>query len=510
MPAKRAVATTTSIPAPVGGWNARDAISEMKPTDAVYLQNFYPTPSDVMLRKGYTSFATGFTGQVETLMPYSSGTADKLFAANGTSIYNITAGGAIGAAVVSTLSNARHQYANITTAGGSFMMSVNGADKLNGYNGTTWWKDGDGTHDITGVDTATCIHINLFKHRIWLTQKDTLKVWYLPTDSIAGAANALDFSSVARKGGYLMAMENWTLDAGAGVDDHAVFVTSKGEVIVYKGSDPSNAATWALVGIWDIGAPIGRRCMFKWAGDCLMLTQDGLFPLAGALQSSRLDPRIALTDKIYSAISNAATNYGSTFGWQILYYAKANMLILNIPVAIGSQEQYVMNTITKSWANWTNINANCWCIFNDEPYFGGNAMVGRAWNGFSDNKTNINGDAKQAFNYFGARGQLKRWTMVRPILNTDGNPATVAGLNIDFNDDDVTGTITYAPTVSSLWDTTFVWDVSSWGGGLGITKFWQGVNGVGFAAALRLKIASQNIETHWMSSDYVFEKGGVL
>lgn len=509
MAAKKASSRSSSIPAPVGGWNARDSIGEMKPTDAVYLTNYFPTTSDVMLRKGYTQHKTGFSGQVESLMPYSSGTADTLFAASGTAIYDATAAGAIGAAVVTGLTNARFQEQNITTTGGSFMLCVNGADKLRGYNGSAWWVDGDGTHDITGVDTANIIHINLFKHRIFLTQKDTLKVWYLGTDAIAGAASLLDFSSVARLGGYMMAMENWTLDAGAGVDDHAAFITSNGEIIVYKGTDPSDASKWALVGIWEIGAPLGRRCSLKWAGDCLLLTQDGLLPLTSALQSSRLDPRVALTDKIYAAVSSAATQYGSNYGWQMTYYAKANMLILNIPVAAGQQEQYVMNTITKAWCNWTSIGANCWCIFNDEPYFGGNGYVGQAWNGYSDNSTNINGDAKQAFSYFGSRGLLKRWTMVRPILLTEGSPTTLAGINVDFDDTDVTGTLAYAPVTNAVWDAA-TWDTGIWGGGLTVTKYWQGINGVGFAAALRLKMASQGIETHWASSDFVYEVGAVI
>jgi hypothetical protein len=306
-----------------------------------------------------------------------------------------------------------------------------------------------------------------------------------------------------------MAMENWTLDAGEGVDDHAVFITSNGEVIVYKGNDPASASTWALVGVWDIGEPIGRRCSMKWAGDCLLLTQDGLNPLAAALQSSRLDPRVALTDKIYSAVSSAASSYGANFGWQLLYYAKENMLILNVPVAVGSQQQYVMNTITKSWCNWTGLNANCWTIFNEEPYFGGSGVVCRAWNTYADNATNINGDCKQAFSYFGAKGLLKRWTMVRPILITDGSPSTVAGINVDFDDTDVTGNITYAPVTQSLWDTA-LWDTGIWGGGLQVTKYWQGVNGVGFAGALRFKISSQTNEVHWASADYVFEQGGVI
>ena len=61
---KQNSATTASIPAPIGGWNGRDSLAEMPPTDAVQMVNFYPTPSDVTLRKGYTqvSIVTTSTG----------------------------------------------------------------------------------------------------------------------------------------------------------------------------------------------------------------------------------------------------------------------------------------------------------------------------------------------------------------------------------------------------------------------------------------------------------------
>lgn len=505
------VSSCVSLPAPTGGWNARDALADMSQHDAITLENFFPTPTDVMLRKGYTQFCTGITGQVETLMNYSSPTAQTLFAIAGTSIYNVTAGGAVGAAVVTGLTNARFEYINISTSGGNFMMCVNGADKLRGWNGTAWWTDGDGTHDITGIDTATCSHIQLFKTRVWLVEENSLRVWYLPVNSIAGAASSLDFSSIAQKGGYLMAMGTWTLDAGQGADDYAVFITSNGEVIVYKGTDPSSANTWALAGVWSVGSPIGRRCFMKYAGDILLLTQDGLLPLASALQSSRLDPRVALTDKIYSAISSSTGLYGSNFGWKLAYFAKANMLILNVPISAGSgQQQYVMNTITKAWCKFTGIEANTWELLNDDLYFGGNGFVGKAWNGYSDNSTNVTGTAKQAFSYFGKHGQLKRFTMARPVLSSNGAPLLNFSINVDFEDVDLTTYDVFTPTTYGLWDSA-VWDSAIWGSDVLLNiKQWKGVSGIGYAGASKLKIASMNIETHWASTDIVFESGGIL
>lgn len=507
-------AKPASHPAPIGGWNARDSLAAMDVADAVTLDNWWPNPSQVQARMGYTQHETGLPSLTQSLMTYGGSTSQKMFAASGISFYDVTTGGAVGAPSVTGLSNAKWEFVNISTAGGHFMECVNGADKLRGFDGTTWWTDGDGSHDITGVDTSTCINVNLFKNRLWLIEGNSLRAWYLPTSSIAGAARSLDFSSIARLGGSLVAMGTWTIDAGYGVDDLAVFVTNQGEIIVYRGIDPDFAATWALAGVWEVGSAFSRRCLMKWGGDLLILTYDGLFPLAQYLQSSRLDPRVALSDKISSAISAATASYGSNFGWCMEYFAKADMLIVNVPVnADTGQIQYCMNTITKAWCSFSGINAACWGLLSDNLYFGGSNFIGRMWNGFSDYPTatpvNINTNALTAFSDFGDAGTLKRWMMVRPIFLTNGSPATLGGMNIDFDQSDNTGTLSFSPTSYATWDTA-VWDTAVWGGGLGVSKNWQSVNGIGTWAAIRVKTATQGIETNWISTSYTMEKGAII
>ena len=77
--AKRQVSRTASIQAPTGGLNARDTIANMKETDAVIMTNWFPSTASVDIRNGYQSHATGITGSVETLMPYSYGATEELF-----------------------------------------------------------------------------------------------------------------------------------------------------------------------------------------------------------------------------------------------------------------------------------------------------------------------------------------------------------------------------------------------------------------------------------------------
>jgi uncharacterized protein YigE (DUF2233 family) len=586
---KRFTAKTTSLASPIGGWNARDSLAEMQPLDAVNLVNFFPTPTDVTLRKGYSKKSIGIVGNVETLMNYANkdGT-DTLFAVANGVIYDASTPTAT--VVFEGLENSQFQHCMISTAGGQFIIAVNGEDPAIVYDGTQWFTMSDTATAVTvstiinvgdeaivttatphglsignrvtisgatGVDadlyngvfvitvsspttfrytmtgtptgsaTGTIIYtvigiegisssqfanINMCQDRLFFVEKDSLSYWYLNVESIAGTASEFPLGAIARSGGYLQAMGTWTLDAGYGVDDLSAFVTSMGEVIVYKGTNPSDASAWSLVGVWQLGQIFSRRCFFKFGGDLLLLTQGGLVPMSAALQSSRLDPRVNLTDKIFYAISQAATSFYNFFGWQINFFASENMLILNIPNGTNF-DQYVMHTITKSWAKFTNINAFCWeASSGNKMYFGSSGFVGDFYDVTSDAGANIVATAQQAYSYFDTRGQQKRFTLVRPILQTDnGLPTVLCGISTDFDTVPLTNQIAFNPNITrtGLWDQS-TWDNANWGGGLAITKFWQGVHGLGYAGSININVASQGIEFHWASTDYVMELGGVL
>src|SRR3546814_11110940 len=59
---------------------------------------------------------------------------------------------------------------------------------------------------------------------------------------------------------------------------------------------------------------------------------------------------------------------------------------------------------------------------SDLLYFGGtDGRVMKADTGAADDDANIEADGKTSFQYFGGRGNLKRFTMLRPIIATDGD-----------------------------------------------------------------------------------------
>lgn len=507
--AQPSVALHRSVPAPTLGWNARDSVADMKEGYAILMDDWFPTPSDVMLRKGWSEYATGFPSHVESLMAYNAAaTANRrLFGAAGTAIYDATSAGAIGAAEVSGLTNARWQHINFATTAVQVLLLVNGVDTGQQYETGGGWTN----WSVTGTSTAVFANLNVFKNRVWAVERESLNAWYLNTDAITGTATKFPLTGVFKNGGVLQAMATWTIDAGEGVDDHAVFITNQGEVAVYKGTDPSSPSTFALIGVWNLGEPIGRRCFAKLGGDLCLILKDGVVPLSRALQSDRINPKIALTDNIQQAMLDAANLYGDNFGWQLMFYPKGSMMILNVPVAENDrQQQYVMNTIHGAWCRFKNIEANCWELFNDEPFFGGDDFVGMFWDGFDDNDNNIEGQIKGAFNYFGDRGSSKMWRRGRVILASNGQPAVTIGLNTDFRDEEPQGSLTFSPTIYAIWDTA-LWDVGIWGGGLGIIANWQQLSGYGKCAATRIKAACKGLEVRFQAVNHVYEKArGVL
>lgn len=501
---QKAKSMNASLAAPVGGWNARDAVATMPPLDAVIMDNVWPTTSDVQLRNGYEAWATGIPTQVQTLMAYDSTTDSELFAAAGTEIYDVTTQGAVGAAVVTGLTSAQWQYTNISNTAGNWLIAVNGSDTPRLYNGTTW-----STTAITGVTQANLVHVNLFKNRVWFVEKDTMNAWYLATDAIAGAATKFPLSAIANRGGYLVAMATWTIDAGEGVDDYAVFITSEGEVIVYVGTDPTSASTFALKGVWQLGSPIGRRCFIKFGGDLLLICFDGVQPMSKALQSTRVSQAQALTNKIQGAMSQAATNYNQNFGWQLDYCPNNSRIMLNVPVTANEQQQFAMNTITGSWCRFTGIAANCWEQFDNVSFFGGDGFVGKFWQGQSDDGEIITGDVLQAFSTFGNPGLLKRWTMAQLFFSASGPPSIAASINVDYDTALTNASVQISPATAGLWDDG-LWDSALWGGGLANYKPYVGLTGLGKSAAMRLVLASDQLEIHWQATNFVFEGGGFL
>lgn len=504
---RAAVAQVRSIPVPIKGWNTRDRYTDK--TDSRYapiLTNWVVENGRIELRNGYATHATGLpSASVETLMAYSSSSSNKVFAAVGTEIYDVTAEDAVGSADVTSLTNARWSWTMFATTGGQYLVAVNGADGVRTYSGSAW-----ASQTINNVTASTLVHVSVHKTRLWFIESGTTSLWYLATLAIAGDATELNLGSLLRYGGELIATGSWTFDGGSGPDDYFVIITDKGEVVVYAGTDPSSASTWSLVGIYKIDQPLGRNCMIKYGGDLAILTESGVVQMSEVLRSIAGENSFSeeIRDQYVAAAGTAARD---VYGWQVFIYPLRGWLMVNVPTNVTNTFfQFAYSTVNRAWFKFAAIPAICWLALDDDIFFGGaDGGVYRFDTGTSDNGAAIVGDYQPMWSRFGT-SRKKRFTQIRPNFFTDGSPSPKVSMRVDFDESAPTST----PTVSTAaagsdWDAED-WDDAIWGGGLEPWARWITVSGAGIVGAPRITISTTSARLSIVSIDVAFEVGGII
>lgn len=519
---RKAKVQTVSIPAPIGGLNARDPLAAMPPTDAVILDNWFPQANYVQRRGGQKIVSPGVGNDWQSLMAYNGLTGNILLAANTGQIESVVGASASYGGIVL---NARFQHVNFSTSGGKFMYMVNGTQDAILFDGTNYTDINSGSVPaITGVLTSTFIHVNSFKRRLWFTQKDSTKAYYLPVDSIAGAAIAFDFGPLFRKGGYLMGIITWTINDATGTDEYLVAISSEGEAVVYRGTDPSSASTWGLVGSAVMGRPIGRRFYRNVGSEVLLITTDGVIQLSKALLTNGAAVTQVVSDKIRDLLIPDIMAYKGNFGWEICYFPIGQKIILNVPVEEnGRSYQYIMNSDTGAWCTFNKENesltwdANTFAVMNDNLYLastpGSSVFQSDCpdnFGGVSDNGANIIALAKPAFNYFGAEGQQKYVTLARFMMQFDGAIALAMVMCKDFNDATITSntSLSTGAGAGTFWDDSF-WDDPYWADFGTVSTEWKTISAIGFALTPKLRTDCE-VDLRWISTDYVFQLGGIL
>lgn len=481
----------------------------MDETDALVLDNFFPTATSVDLRNGHDYLAT-FTGSCESILAYN-GASRKLFVAvNGTddSILDATAGGAISSAVVGgasdtiqELTSARFDYQNFGTTGGQFLSLVNGVNAPLQYNGSAWSVS---SMTGSGLTTSNLFTVAVYAERMWYGEVDSFNVWYLPLQSITGTLTKLPLGSLFKMGGAISNIATFSGDTGSLLADFIAFISTEGEVVVFSGQDPASIITWSRVAHFRIGKPVtrGNRCWTKFGSEAVVITADGAIPLSLGLKQDRSDTSSAITDKIRTRFNSDVVNHGSRFGWAVVLHPVGQKFIVNVPTLEGSTSyQWVMNSQTKAWCRFTGWNAFCFEITRDALYFGGNGYITRADYGLSDNDAPITADAKQAFSYFGQRGRQKKMTMARPTLALDGPINLQLGVDYDFRDTPPASTVTIPGNAGDPW--AVPWDVSWTGAGI-IYSMWQSIRGIGYAVAPRMRVQSSGVNLSWSATDFTY------
>lgn len=490
-----------SIPAPTGGWNDRDELDLMAENDAVRLVNAFPDVNKVSTRKGFASHNDS-DAEVQTLVEYAQydGTR-KLIGADDGDVRDYTS-----ASSPSTLgtgfTNNKWQTATYLNQ----IVFVNGSDQPQKYDGTTF-----GAASYTGIsDDSVLINISVYKNRLYFVEKDSTSIWYGGVASITGALTELDIGDVLKLGGKVLYAGSVSQDTGDGLQDIFAIVTDKGEVVTYTG-DNAGASNWTIAGRFYIPAPLGgSRCAFDLYGDLGIITETGVFSLSSIIRSGSVVYNSAMTDKIQNAFNNAAKLYGSNFGWQGIVIPRSKWLLINIPVSSSISHQYVMNLLNGSWCKFTGMNAKCWGMLSEEPYFGTTANVLKADSGKNDNGAAIEVDIKQAFNYFQNRQNIKQFLLCRPIISASGGVQFELGLDVD-NQDATTGysTVGVEATSGGKWN-TFKWNTTKWAGGRVDISTWNTVFGLGRSVAVKIKSSITNVNFSLTTTHITYKVGGIL
>lgn len=140
------VSRTETFPAPSGGWVQSGNITMASPQAAEVLDNFIPTAQGARMRGGAAEHAN-IGASVVRMFSYASGAATDFFAATASKIFDvdrIAGGGSNAFGDVEGLTSGDWSAVQISTAGGQFLVAVNGSDYAH------YW-DGADFNPIAGV-----------------------------------------------------------------------------------------------------------------------------------------------------------------------------------------------------------------------------------------------------------------------------------------------------------------------------------------------------------------------
>jgi len=364
------------LPAPVLGLNTMDPPELMKPGYATEIINWWPNENGLTTRGGSSPWNVGFNGfPVKTVMQWNSSTLFGVADSDIFSLYDTPQNDQEAQLSYTGLTESRLSWVNFSNDGGTFLCVCNGADAPLYYDGEEWTEaaftlDSE-TFDATGFFAVTS-HLS----RLWWLKKDSQSVYYSATNAIQGAVTEFPVGAYLQRGGSLACFGALTQDGLTGSNDLFVIVSSEGEVLLYKGTNPDEASSWQLVGHGQIPRPVGApRCVAKLGPDLVVMTESGLVSINTAMSKEYPGLDATISDKIRSHWDNHLATYGNGEGYDLCVYHGRDLIMVNLPGPLGCT-QLIVNPSTKAWGQiqgWENI--NCLCEYQGRLVGGGNTAV---------------------------------------------------------------------------------------------------------------------------------------
>jgi hypothetical protein len=368
---------------------------------------------------------------------------------------------------------------------------------------------------ITGFTTSDASYIFQHNSRVWFIEKDSMSAWYLPVDSIGGAATEVSLAGIMPKGGKLLMGISWAASAGDGVNNYLALISSEGDVAGYQGDYPG-ASNWRFIGVANIGRPLTKTAVMKAGGDALVTTMEGLIPLSAVFAK---DPAALSTIAISKPIE-PTWRYVTSFypgGWTVERWTKEAMAIVAYPkLARSYHSNFVVNLKTGAWARYTGWDIQCAAELADELYIGtSSGYICKC------ETTALDIDEPYYCTYIGQFEKLNSVMQTKSARMARGTWKYGTNFNyrlaVSFNYTDTTD-VYPAPAANrdnNVWDTG-KWDVAKWGGGERYRQAqtdWQSVYGSGFVVAPVVQITmggARTPEVEFVSFDFLYETGGTV
>lgn len=519
-----------TLPSCVKGVNALDPLINMSPEDCFYTYNLMPAEYGMTLRKGYREWAKNIGDthtEVRSVVPFEGRDAgnNKLFAVTADGIWDCTSADEIAPTRVVVFADTTLDAGFVTW---TEMTLDNDEQKLfvaDARNGLHMYDEDTNTWSVpaisgTGIAAADVAFVILHKQRLWLIQRGEADAYYGPVDAIAGSFTKFTFGSKFKYGGELLLLANWTLDGGDGVDDYLVGVSRGGDVLTYRGSDPSQP-DWSLTGSFFIGQmPNSRRVASGYGGQLFLLSTYGIASLQDLVQGVDFiaDGR-SPSVKINRILRVQVKERKDFYGWQMTVSPSDGFLqILQPWEFLNDSTQYTQNLLTQGWGFWRDVPAICADTWQGQYYIGGPDGVLYAYDGTVDNTLigdpPIAGNAIEfstltSFQSIGEHGQFMRVDFCRTVYLSAGvpnvNTKTIYDYNILGQADAASGS-SVGP--SGVWDTG-IWETDIWGSVDNGGSDLEGVSGIGRTVAIAMKGSSSTGMTV-IGWDMAFTPAGYL
>jgi hypothetical protein len=297
-----------------------------------------------------------------------------------------------------------------------------------------------------------------------------------------------------------------------------VVISSEGDLLLYEGTDPNDASTFALNGRWYVGhVPDGRRFATPYGADMALVSERGLLLMTDILRGTDTMPQNEAAARINQLLQPDVRASIHTKYWEIKMLTDVNILCINAPtLKLNTGYIWALDMTAFGASKMTNFPFSNIEMYEGQSYAADNA--GRIWKLWTGSKDGAIDDAtpgkeveayvQTAFVPLGEPFRWKRFILVRAGFRSLAPPAVKMALNGEWSFSQPLAAPTYIETGASLWDNDD-WNYGIWSGSTLTYKVWVGAQGMGHygSVAMRVRARPKTVFIDW---DCVVEAGGIL